>query len=173
MFKDNITFVSQESESSTTSTTGSFWPSQSQVQHRTRPSSSATYVAWGSGSTLLREYCHPANECHSWAQLSTQCRWQQLSQWSELRRVSAMRLPSRKGPPIHSKYSRKCSALWHQIRQYFIWVCFACNPSSSDWSRGFHLQLACHRYALKTRGVPEYACTRGGPSNGPGMISSG
>ncbi len=33
-----------------------------QFQHRTRPSSSATYVAWGLGSTLPRTYCHPANE---------------------------------------------------------------------------------------------------------------
>ncbi len=50
-----------EPASSTTSTTGSFWPSQRQFQHCTRPSSSATYVAWGSGSTLPRAYCHPAN----------------------------------------------------------------------------------------------------------------
>ncbi len=50
-----------EPASSTTSMTGSFWPSQRQFQHCTGPSSSATYVAWGSGSTLPRAYCHPAN----------------------------------------------------------------------------------------------------------------
>ncbi len=94
-----------ESASPTTSTTGSFWPSQRQFQHRTRTSSSATYVAWGSGSTLQRAYCHPANEYRSWAQLSTQCRWQQLSQRSEPRRFRATRLPSRKGTPVHSKLS--------------------------------------------------------------------
>ncbi len=60
-----------ESASSTTSTTGSFWPSQRQFQHRTRPFSSATSIAWDSRSTLPRAYCHPANECHSWGQLSS------------------------------------------------------------------------------------------------------
>ncbi len=54
---------------------------------------------------------------------------------------STARLPSRKGPPVHSKLSSKCWALWQQLRQYFSWVYFACDPSSSGWSRGFHLQL--------------------------------
>ncbi len=82
--------------SSTTSTTGSFWPSQRQFQHRTRPSSSATYVAWASGSTLPRVYSHPANEYCFWAQLS--CRWQQLSQRSEPQRFSATRLSAQSFP---------------------------------------------------------------------------
>ncbi len=39
--------------------------------------------------------------------------------------------------PVCSKLSRKCWAWWQQLRQYFSWVCFACDPSSSGWSRGF------------------------------------
>ncbi len=70
-----------------------------------------------------------------------QCRWQQLSQRSEPWRFSVRRLPSRKGPPVRLKISRKCWALWQQLRQYFSWVCFACDPSSSGWSRGFHPRL--------------------------------
>ncbi len=50
-------------------------------------------------------------------------------------------LPSRKEPPIPSKLSRKWWALWQQLRQYFSWVCFACDPYSSGWSRGFHPRL--------------------------------
>ncbi len=63
----------------TTLTTGSFWPSHRQFQHWTRPSSSATYIAWGSGSTLPRAYCHPASEFCSWAQLSTQCSYRLMA----------------------------------------------------------------------------------------------
>ncbi len=63
-----------EFASSTTSTAGSFWPSQRLFQHHTIHSCSATYVAWGSGLTLPRAHCHPANEYRSWAQLSTPCR---------------------------------------------------------------------------------------------------
>ncbi len=59
---------------------------------------------------MPRVYCHPAREFRSWAQLSTQCRWQQLSQRSEPRQFSATWLPSRKGPPVHSKLSRECWA---------------------------------------------------------------
>ncbi len=91
--------------------------------------------------TFPRAYCHPANEYRSWAQLLTQCRWQQLSQRSEPWRFSVRRLPSRKGPPVRLKISRKCWALWQQLCQYFSWVCFACDPSSSGWSRGFHPRL--------------------------------
>ncbi len=60
---------------------------------------------------------------------------------SEPRRFSATRLPSRKGTPVRSKPSRKSWALWQQLRQYFSWVCFACNPSSSGRSRGFSPRL--------------------------------
>ncbi len=48
------------------------------------------------------------------------------------------RLPSGKVPPIPSKLSRKCWALWQRLRRYFSWVCFTCDPSSSGWSRGFY-----------------------------------
>ncbi len=59
------------------------------------------------------------------------------------------RLPSRKVPPVCSKLSRKSWALWQQLRRYFSWVCFTCDPSSSGSSRGFHpwlgvmVTLAC------------------------------
>ncbi len=134
--------------SSTTSMAGSLWPSQRQFQHRTRPSYSATYVAWGSWSTFPRAYCYPVNEYHSWAQLWIQFRWQKLSQRSEPRRFSATWLSSRKGPPVRSKLSRKWWALWQQLRHYFSWVCFACDPSSSVWSRGFH----AWRHGQRTEG---------------------
>ncbi len=136
-----------EFASSTTSTIGSFWPSQRRFQHRTRPSSSAIYVAWGSVSTLPRAYCHPANEYCSWAQLSTQYRWQQLSQRNEPRRFSGMRLLSMKGPPVRSKLTRKCWALWQQLRQYFSWCLLRMRPiqfwlkqrvPSMAWHHGRH-----------------------------------
>ncbi len=69
---------------------------------------------------------------------SYQCRWQQLSQRNEPWQFSAMRPPSRKVPPVRSKLSRECWALWQRLHRYFSWVCFTCNPSSSWWSRGFH-----------------------------------
>ncbi len=48
---------------------------------------------------------------------------------------------SRKVPPLRSKLSIKCWDLCQRLRQYFSWVCFTCDPSSSGWSRGFHQQL--------------------------------
>ncbi len=45
--------------------------------------------------------------------------------------IKRQRLPSRKGPPVCSKLSRKCWALWQWLCQYFSWVCFACDPSTS------------------------------------------
>ncbi len=68
------------------------------------------------------------------------CRCQQLSQQSEPWQFSATRPPSRKVPPIRSKLSRECWALWQRLRQYFSWVCFTYDPSSSGWSRAFHPQ---------------------------------
>ncbi len=66
------------------------------------------------------------------------CRWQQLSQQSEPWQFSTTWSPSRKVPPIRSKLSRECWALWQRLRHYFSWVCFTCDPSSSGWSRAFH-----------------------------------
>ncbi len=113
-----------------------------QFQHCTRPSSSATYVAWGSGSTLPRAYCHPANEYHSWGQLSTQCRWQQLSQRNKPRQFSAMWLPSRKGPPACSRLSRRC---WENLpekqgllRIWPIQFWLKQRVSSAAWRHGCH-----------------------------------
>ncbi len=54
---------------------------------------------------------------------------------------AALSPPSRKAPPIRSKLSRRCWALWQRLRQFFSWVCFVCNPSSSGWNRGFQQQL--------------------------------
>ncbi len=41
------------------------------------------------------------------------------------------RLPSVKAPPVCSKLSSKCWALWQQLHRYFSWVGFTCNLSSS------------------------------------------
>ncbi len=39
------------------------------------------------------------------------------------------------------KAFQKCWALCQRLRQYFSWVCFICDSSSSGWSRGFHQRL--------------------------------
>ncbi len=57
------------------------------------------------------------------------------------RQFSATQPPSRKVPPVRSKLSRECWALWQQLRQYFSWIYFTCDPTSSGWSRGLHLRL--------------------------------
>ncbi len=65
-----------ESAFSTTSTTGSFWPSQRWNYFHTEPSSSATLSAWGSGSISPKAHCLPANEYRSWVQFWTQLTWE-------------------------------------------------------------------------------------------------
>ncbi len=57
------------------------------------------------------------------------------------RQFSATQPPSRKVPPVRSKLSRECWALWQKLRQYFSWIYFTCDPTSSGWSRGLHLRL--------------------------------
>ncbi len=40
----------------------------------------------------------------------------------------ASRPPSRKVPPVRSKLSRVCWALWQRLCLYFFWVCFTMRP---------------------------------------------
>ncbi len=60
-----------ESAYSTTSTTGSFWPSQRRFRHRKRPLLLSHLCCLGLRVILPRAYCHPANKFCSWAQLLT------------------------------------------------------------------------------------------------------
>ncbi len=36
----------------------------------------------------------------------------------------------KKAPPVRSKLSRRCCALWQRLHRYFSWVCFICDPFS-------------------------------------------
>ncbi len=119
----------------------------------------------GAQGQLAKSILTPASEFHSWEQLSTQCRWQQISQRSEQRQFSATRLPSRKGPPVRSKLSRECWALWQRLRRYFRWVypvllvwtypvLAEAEVPSTAWRHG------CHRVMVTRACVSALACWR-------------
>ncbi len=78
------------------------------------PGSPHFYTMPGCGSLPSATDGNPHTQLPRWLahsefliQLSTQCRWQQLSQRSELWQFSTTRLPSGKVPPICSKLSRQ------------------------------------------------------------------
>ncbi len=125
-----------ESAYSTTSTTGSFWPSHRRFNIAQDPPPQPLRLSGAQGQ-ICQE--HTVTQPTSFVPgYSYRLRWQQLSQRIKPWQFSATRPPSRKVPPIRSKLSRECWALWQRLRQYFSWVCFTCDPSSSGWSRAFH-----------------------------------
>ncbi len=112
----------------------------------------------GAQGQLAKSIRSPASEFHSWEQLWTQCRWQQISQRSEQRQFSATRLASRKGPPVRSKLSRECWAfagtLVGSASHATYPVLAEAEVPSAAWHHG------CHRVMVTRACVSALACWR-------------